>query len=256
MAAILFSACSKEELPVEKGQNPDGTFTFNLALDVPDDEQAAGAVAKASTRAPVRMARYLLEMCEGGVTVTPVKMSNNTGIFNVTMKKGVDYVFLFWADGGVGDYTATNLQAVTQTTPTNAGKPAYYAKVEANTTTFNGTVTLKRAVAAVQYVETTGFSSTGNTLTVKYPIGGAAFNVANGTVANFGTGADITRSFSAIAATAKDGTVATDYLFAPAATKTVMNGIKFQFNSLGEKTLTAIPLQANFTTKIKGNYSN
>ncbi len=253
MAAMLLSACSKEEQSVEKGQNLDGTFTFNLVLDVPDDEKADGAAAKAATRATVTMARYLLEMYEVDVTATPIRMTSIDGTFNVSMKKGVDYVCLFWADGGEADYTATDLKAVTQTTPTDVGKPAYYATVTTNTNNFNGSVTLKRAVAEVRYVEAEGFTTTDNTLTVKYPIGGASFNVADGTVANFGTGAEVVRSFTNITATAADATLATDYLLAPAEQK-FMSGIKFQFNTEPEKTIAMAPLQANFKTNLKGAY--
>lgn len=255
MTAMLLSACSKDEQSIEKGQNPDGTFTFNLALDVPDEEKADGAAAKVTTKATVTMARYLLEMYEGNLDATPVKMSNNTGIFNVKMKEDVDYICLFWADGGEADYTATDLKAVTQTTPTDLGKPAYYAKVTVNTTDFDGSVKLTRAVAEVQYIETDGFLEGNNALTVTYPITGTAFNVADGTVANFGTGTEITRTFSAIAAKNANDTIATDYLLAPA-TQTAMSNIKFQFNTEPEKTLLTTPLQANFKTNVKGKYSS
>lgn len=253
IAAILFTACDKDEHPTGNGLNPNGTFTFNLSLDFPEDDTRGEGGAEGLTRASVKMARYLLEMYEGDLTATPVKMNNATGTFDVTMKKGVDYICLFWADGGDKEYTATDLKAVTQTTPANVGKPAYYGKVTVNTSNFNGTVTLKRAVAEVNFTETTGFTTTDNTLTVQYPITGAAFNVSDGTVSNFGTGADITRTFTGIAATAKDGLLATDYLLAPA-TQTAMNGIKIKFNQYDEKTLTATPLRANFKTNINGKY--
>lgn len=174
IVGVLFAlaSCSKEEFIL---QEPDGEdFTFNLAVEEPDYAPPTRVVMKAE--------RYLLEMYEANLTATPVKMTSTDGQFNVTLKKGVDYVCLFWADGGATGYNATNLKAVTLADKTPSGPVAYCANVTVNSKTFNGSITLKCAVAELSFIDTDGLTNGDNTLKITYPYASVALNVADGTV--------------------------------------------------------------------------
>lgn len=251
-AVLTLVSCNKQDInePISNGENQNGTFTFNLALEAPLDEN--GKPETVETRATATVARYILEMYEGDIKGTKVGYENKDGIFNVTLKNGVDYVCLFWADGGTSDYDATSLKAVKQTTETATGKVAYYAAKTVNSKTFDGTVKLKRAVAELAFVSAAAIATEDNELVVTYPFASSTFNVSDGIVVR-GTGTAIVRTFSGIGAVAKDGTVATDYILAPAA-KTPIVDLKLKFNTEEEKIITETPVQANFRTKLKGGF--
>lgn len=249
----MLASCNKQQIdePKTDGANPDGTFTFNLALEEPLDENGVQQTAKA--RETVSVSRYILEIYKGDTNGAMERQENNTGTFNVIIDKGIDYVCLFWADGGAADYNATSLKAVSQITETATGKPAYYARKVVNSKNFDGNVSLTHAVAEMVFVETVGFAETGNTLVVTYPFASSTFNLSDGTVART-AGTAIVRTFGGIGAVAANGTVATDYILAPEALG-IIDGLKFQFNTEDEKTIAQTPVQAKYRTRIKGEFA-
>lgn len=240
---LALASCSKEELPIEDGQNPDGSYTFNLGIEEPDYAPRS--------RVTVAMGRYVLEMYEGDLTSRPVKMTNADGVFNVKMKKNTDYVCLFWADNGT-DYTVTDLKAVKQTNQTKQGTEAYFAKVALNTKTFNGAVKLHRAVAELSFIDKNGLTEASNTLKITYPYSWAAFNVGDGTVTH-ATGSTVRTMVNITPPADKSTAFATDFVLAPTAVGEI-SGLKLQLNSQTEKTITPIAIQANYRTKITGDY--
>lgn len=243
-AMLAFASCSKEGLPkTEDCQNIDGSYTFNLGIEESDYAP--------KTRAAVTIGRYMLEMYEGDLTATPTKQSNTTGVFTVEMKKNTDYVCLFWADNGT-DYTVTNLKAVRQTTETALGTAAYFAKETVNSKTFNGAVTLKRAVAELSFIDKNGLTEATNSLKIIYPYASATFNLADGTVTH-ATGSTVRTIANIAPPTDKSTAFATDFVLAPTASG-VMQGLKLQLNTEAEKTIAEITIQANYRTKITGEY--
>lgn len=245
MCAVLgFVSCSQEEFPITDGQDTDGSYTFKLSIEEPD------YVPK--TKATVTMNRYLLEMYEGNLSATPMKRENTTGTFDVTIKKGVDYVCLFWADNGTSAYDAADLKAVKQTDETKLGTAAYFAKVTVNSKTSNGNITLKRAVAELSFIDKNGLIEARNTFKITYPYASATFNVGDGTVSH--TAGTSVRTITSIVPPAQAADAfTTDFVIAPT-TVGKITGLKFQLNSEAEKTVAETAVQANYRTKITGEY--
>ena len=246
-AVLALTSCSKEELPTVGGQNPDGSYTFNIGIEEPD------YVVSSAPKTRATMGRYLMEMYEGSLSATPVKIENSNGVFNVELKKGVDYVCLFWADGGAADYDAASLKAVKQTDKTKTGKVAYCASVTVNNKTFNGAIKLKRAVAELSFIDKNGLTDATNTLKITYPYASATLNVGDGTVIYDATGTAV-RTITGIAPpTAATTAFTTDFILAPKEAGKLA-GLKFQLNEEEEKTVAETAVQANFRTKITGEY--
>lgn len=243
-AVLALTSCSKEELPTVGGQNPDDSYTFNIGIEEPDYAP--------QTRARVTMGRYLMEMYEGSLSATPVKMENTNGVFNVELKKGVDYVCLFWADGGAADYDATNLKAVKQTDETKTGTAAYCASVTVNSKTFDGAIKLRRAVAELSFIDKNGLNEASNALKITYPYASTTLNVGNGTV-TYAAGTAV-RTITGITPPAQaTDAFTTDFVLAPKEAEKLM-GLKFQLNTEAEITIAETAVQANFRTKITGEY--
>lgn len=241
--SLLLASCAKEEFVT---QEPDGEdFTFNLAIEEPDYVP--------QSRAEVKMGRYLLEMYEANLTATPVKMTNTDGKFNVTLKKGVNYICLFWADGGETAYNTASLKAVKLTTETKQGTVAYCANVTVNTKTFDGSIALKRAVAELSFIDNTNeLTSASNTLKITYPYASVTLNVADGTVVY--TAGSALRSITGIPTAAKNAVFATDYVLAPTAAAKKLAGLKLQLNAGMEILIAETPVQANYRTKLTGKF--
>ena len=184
---LALASCTEEDTAVQPQEVI--TQTFSVAVSEPDYAP--------QTRAAVTMSRYLLEMYEGNLSATPVKQENTSGVFSVVMKKGVDYICLFWADGGAADYDAASLQAVKQATATNPGTAAYYARVTVNSNNFDGNITLRRAVAELSFIDKFGLTDADNTLTVTYPYACAVMNLGTGTV-DYNTGSPVVHTLTGI----------------------------------------------------------
>ncbi len=240
---LALAACTDETLVQEQETTQQ---TFNVAIGETGDAR--------QTKAAVTMARYMLEMYEGDLSATPVKIDNATGTFSVTMKKGVDYLCLFWADNGESAYDASSLQAVKQADETQPGTAAYCAKVTVNSKSFNGNITLRRAVAELSFIDKYGLNQAKNTLKITYPYASAVMNLGDGTVTYTPGEAPAVRTFTDITplATATDA-FAQDFILAPVEEE-ILAGLKFQLNSQEEKSLPETAVQANYQTKITGEY--
>lgn len=238
-AVLILASCSKREADKP---TTNSTFTFSTILGEAEE------IAKSRTNDVVR---YILEIYQEDLNGTLVRQENTTGIFDVTLEKDLDYICLFWADGGAADYNTESLKAISQTTETAIGKIAYYAAKTVNSKNFDGNVTLTHAVAEMVFVETGGFVTINNTLAVTYPFASTSFNVADGTVSH-STGSTM-RTFSNIGAVAAQGTVATDYILAPKE-QAFISDLKFEFNTEGETTITRTPVQGNSRTILEGAF--
>ena len=239
----LVAACTDEPMMQEQETTQQ---TFNVAIGETGNAR--------QTKAPVTMSRYLLEMYEGDLSTTPVNMESTTGTFNVTMKKGVDYLCLFWADNGASAYNASSLQAVKQTDETQPGTAAYFAKVTVNSRSFNGNITLRRAVAELSFIDKYGLNQAKNTLKVTYPYASAVMNLGNGTVTYTPGEAPAVRTLTGITPPAEStDAFAQDFILAPVV-EGRLSGLKFQLNSQEEKAIPEMAVQANYQTKITGEY--
>lgn len=241
---LALASCTEEDTAVQPQEVT--TQTFSVAISEPD--------YVLQTRGPVTMSRYLLEMYEGSLSAEPVKMENTTnGTFDVSLKKGVNYICLFWADGGAADYDAASLQAVKQTTATKSGTTAYYACVTVNSNNFDGNITLRRAVAELSFIDKFGLTDANNTLTVTYPYARAVMNLGTGTV-DYSTGSPVVHTLTGITPPASSAApFAADFILAPAEAGK-LTGLKLQLNSGEEKTIPEAVVQANYKTKITGEY--
>ena len=169
------------------------------------------------------------------------------------MKKGVNYICLFWADGGAEDYDAASLQAVKQATATNPGTAAYYARVTVNSNNFDGNITLRRAVAELSFINKSELTGADNTLTVTYPYASAVMNLGTGTV-DYRTGSPVVHTLTGITPPASSANpFAADFILAPAEGGK-LTGLKLRLNSGEEKTIPEAAVQANYQTRITGEY--
>lgn len=240
---LALVACTDETLTQEQEATQQ---TFNVAIGETGDAR--------QTKAAVTMPRYMLEMYEGDLSAIPVKIDNATGTFSVTMKKGVDYLCLFWADNGADAYDASNLQAVKQADETQPGTAAYFAKVTVNSHSFNGNITLRRAVAELSFIDKYGLVQAKNTLKITYPYASAVMNLGDGTVTYTTGEAPVVRTFTDITplTTATDA-FAQDFILAPVE-EGKLSGLKFQLSNEKEKTIPEMVIQANYQTKVTGEY--
>ncbi|WP_418698097.1 BspA family leucine-rich repeat surface protein [Bacteroides sp.] len=240
---LALASCTDEDAAMQQGVT---TQTFNVAISEPDDAP--------QTKAVVTMNRYLLEMYEGDLSAEPVRMESTSGTFNVTMKKEVDYVCLFWADNGTSAYDAASLKAVKQTDNTQPGTAAYWARVTVSSNNFNGNITLRRAVAELSFIDKKGLTGTDNTLKITYPYASAVMNLGDGTVEYNTTGTPVVHTLTHLEQpTSSAQPFATDYILAPADAGK-LTGLKLQLNSEEEKTIPEAVVQANYKTKITGEY--
>jgi hypothetical protein len=240
---LALAACTDEPMTQEQEATQQ---TFNVAIGETGNAR--------QTKAAVTMARYLLEMYEGDLSATPVKMESANGTFNVTMKKGVDYLCLFWADNGAEAYDASSLQAVKQKDETQPGTAAYCANVTVNSRSFNGSITLRRAVAELSFIDQYGLNQAKNTLKITYPYASTVMNLGDGTVTYTTGGTPAVRTFTDITPPAETtDAFAQDFILAPVE-EGILAGLKFQLNSEEEKTISKTIVQANYQTKITGEY--
>lgn len=264
---LALASCTEEDAAVQLQEVI--TRTSSVAISEPDYAP--------QTRLSVAMKRYLLEMYEGNLSATPEKYESTGGTFSVAMKKGVDYICLFWADDGAEDYDATNLQAVKQATATKPGKEAYYTCVTLNSNNLPSKwIVLRRAVTELSFINTkeltgadNGTAKTGSTagsgywntddlkaVTItqgKESTAGRTLNVGTGSVTDV-AGA-ITRTFTNIGQVAANTTLATDYILAPKDEDKVLN-LTIQLNTESSKSIPNAPFRQCFSTHIKGEYSS
>lgn len=264
-AAVVLSSCSKQD----DLQPTDDTVQVTISTQAP--QTRAAVRGEGEVTAPKR---FIIEVYEGGAVSGDAteRFEGSKGNFTLTLKKNTTYSFLYWADYGTPNdnndiaksyYNAEDLKAVAPIDNTAHGQLAY-CNSTLNTVITSGsggfTVVLKHAVAQMIYDNTMAFTSaTGNSLQVTYPYS-ATFNVGTGETTT--TTENVVRTFNIDDAESPEATVAsiaTDYLFAPA-TEACLSTLKMVTTIGGvaeeERAITNVPIQLNYTTRIKGAFSN
>ncbi|MGM9841404.1 MAG: leucine-rich repeat protein, partial [Candidatus Limisoma sp.] len=166
------------------------------------------------------------------------------------------YTCLFWADYGSENYDATNLKSVAlKDDATNM--EAYFAKQ--NITIEDGAtidVTLHRAVAKMVLKETDMLQP--GSLKVTYA-GFKGFNVSDGVGVNQQTFSQTISIENVIEATTDEPAEVGSFLMLANADERELQGFKVQYQTATktepEKTITNVPVQANYVTNINGKYS-
>ena len=242
IAAMLASCSQNEELFSDKGNNTVQQVTFTLATD-----------EKPQTRATVDGLRYVVAVYdEAGTTEVKQETTFENNSFTILLPPGT-YKCLFWADYGSTNYDATDLTSVKElkSTEADANAEAFYANQSVKVSNGNQVnVTLNRAVAKVILRETDVLEPGSMTVTYSRPL---SFNVADGTTT--GTESD-TKTLSIEneihGTTDSPVEIGSFYVLASADEANLDNFIT-KYNE-EEKTISNVPVQANYQTYITGKY--
>lgn len=242
IAAMLASCSQNEELFSDKGNNTVQQVTFTLATD-----------EKPQTRATTDGLRYVVAVYdEAGTTEVKQETTFENNSFTILLPPGT-YKCLFWADYGSTNYDATDLTSVKElkSTEADANAEAFYANQSIKVSNGNQVnVTLNRAVAKVILRETDVLEPGSMTVTYSRPL---SFNVADGTTT--GTESD-TKTLSIEneihGTTDSPVEIGSFYVLASADEANLDNFIT-KYNE-EEKTISNVPVQANYQTYITGKY--
>lgn len=218
-------------------------MTFTLATD-----------EKPQTRATTDGLRYVVAVYdEAGTTEVKQETTFENNSFTIMLPPGT-YKCLFWADYGSTNYDATDLTSVKdlKSTEADANAEAFYASQSVKVSNGNQVnVTLNRAVAKVILRETDVLETGSMTVTYSRPL---SFNVADGTTT--GTESD-TKTLSIEneihGTTDSPVEIGSFYVLASADEANLDNFIT-QYNEEEEKTISNVPVQANYQTYITGKY--
>lgn len=243
IAAMLASCSQNEELFTDKGNNTVQQVTFTLATD-----------EKPQTRATTDGLRYVVAVYdEAGTTEVKQETTFGNNSFTIMLPPGT-YKCLFWADYGSTNYDATDLTSVKdlKSTEADANAEAFYASQSVEVSNGNQVnVTLNRAVAKVILRETDVLETGSMTVTYSRP---TSFNVADGTTT--GTESD-TKTLSIEneihGTTDSPVEIGSFYVLASADEANLDNFIT-QYNEEDKKTISNVPVQANYQTYITGKY--
>ena len=243
IAAMLASCSQNEELFTDKGNNTVQQVTFTLATD-----------EKPQTRATTDGLRYVVAVYdEAGTTKVKQETTFENNSFTIMLPPGT-YKCLFWADYGSTNYDATDLTSVKnlKSTEADANAEAFYASQSVKVSNGNQVnVTLNRAVAKVILRETDVLETGSMTVTYSRP---TSFNVADGTTT--GTESD-TKTLSIEneihGTTDSPVEIGSFYVLASADEANLDNFIT-QYNEEEKKTISNVPVQANYQTYITGKY--
>ena len=242
IAAMLASCSQNEELFSDKGNNTVQQVTFTLATD-----------EKPQTRATTDGLRYVVAVYdEAGTTEVKQETTFESNSFTILLPPGT-YKCLFWADYGSTNYDATDLTSVKElkSTEADANAEAFYANQSIKVSNGNQVnVTLNRAVAKVILRETDVLEPGSMTVTYSRPL---SFNVADGTT----TGTESDTKTLSIANEIQGTTdspveIGSFYVLASADEANLDNFIT-KYNE-EEKTISNVPVQANYQTYITGKY--
>lgn len=242
IAAMLASCSQSEELFSDKGNNTVQQVTFTLATD-----------EKPQTRATTDGLRYVVAVYdEAGTTEVKQETTFENNSFTILLPPGT-YKCLFWADYGSTNYDATDLTSVKElkSTEADANAEAFYANQSIKVSNGNQVnVTLNRAVAKVILRETDVLEPGSMTVTYSRPL---SFNVADGTT----TGTESDTKTLSIANEIQGTTdspveIGSFYVLASADEANLDNFIT-KYNE-EEKTISNVPVQANYQTYITGKY--
>lgn len=274
----LLTGCSKDEGPVLPTPAPKST-TFTITVNDASDRTNAPA-SRAATEAPTR---YIIEYYEGKLPLaadaTPVQhIEQDTGSFIVFLKDNADYTVLFWADYDKANDTANNifnaadLKKVSINPAKKTDKPAWSGIQEITTggpddTDKNKSITLTHAVAQVNFkqIDEMNFAeANGNLLKVKFPQT-YSLNVADRKVTEIkddsGNSVPCEVEFTAEGTAKNLGTIHIIARGDGTEIKTMMD-ITTEFRASATatpeavKSITNIPLRANYKTNIIGAYSD
>lgn len=242
IAAMLASCSQNEELFSDKGNNTVQQVTFTLATD-----------EKPQTRATTDGMRYVVAVYdETGTTEVKQETTFENNSFTILLPPGT-YKCLFWADYGSTNYDATDLTSVKElkSTEADANAEAFYANQSIKVSNGNQVnVTLNRAVAKVILRETDVLEPGSMTVTYSRPLN---FNVADGTTT--GTESD-TKTLSIaneIQGTTDSPVEIGSFYVLASADEANLNNFITKYNE-EEKTISNVPVQANYQTYITGKY--
>ena len=242
IAAMLASCSQNEELFTDKGNNTVQQVTFTLATD-----------EKPQTRATTDGLRYVVAVYdEAGTTEVKQETTFENNSFTIMLPPGT-YKCLFWADYGSTNYDATDLTSVKElkSTEADANAEAFYANQSIKVSNGNQVnVTLNRAVAKVILRETDVLETGSMTVTYSRP---TSFNVADGTTT--GTESD-TKTLSIeneIHGTTDSPVEIGSFYVLASADEANLNNFITKYNE-EEKTISNVPVQANYQTYITGKY--
>ena len=242
IAAMLASCSQNEELFSDKGNNTVQQVTFTLATD-----------EKPQTRATTDGLRYVVAVYdEAGTTEVKQETTFENNSFTIMLPPGT-YKCLFWADYGSTNYDATDLTSVKElkSTEADANAEAFYANQSIKVSNGNQVnVTLNRAVAKVILRETDVLEPGSMTVTYSRPL---SFNVADGTTT--GTESD-TKTLSVeneIHGTTDSPVEIGSFYVLASADEANLDKFITKYNE-EEKTISNVPVQANYQTYITGKY--
>lgn len=243
--AAMLTSCSQNEELLQDGTD-NGLSTVSITAQVED-----GVKTRATHADDDAITRCILQVREvgsnsTGTSYTGMAQANGSYKFTLSLKKGVKYDFLFWADDE--SYTATNLTAITLTDSKKPGI-AYFGSILNTELTSVMTVSLTHAVAKVT-VKTTGTLPTGKNVEVNIPTY-TTFDVKAGDV----TGTSTAQGFTAEYTTGiTNYEVYSFYVLAPKKGDLAPTTI---ISCDGENTtLSNVPLQMNYRTVISGDIAN
>lgn len=274
----LFASCSQDET-LEQTTNAPGVLSFTTNLPT---EGTQTKVADAKVQRYIMQLFY--ENAEGAMTTFVLNpsaeaddysgqatMENATGTFTIDgatlgLAEGTTYTAVFWADYNAVDaasptYNADFLNWV-EYKGDLSNTPMTMAYCGTSQFTYGEdmaaaySVTLRRAVAQINFVQSEGFTPTaGDNVYVSY----THYNVFNALEGEIETGENTSWQQSATIATltatpiAADETIGSILTFASAASSITSN-FSFYYNDAEAGAATNVPLQANYQTNITGNY--
>lgn len=255
----MFASCQKSA--DAEVQNDEFNSTFIVSAE--SLNQSRGFVAN--------IKRYVMEVYQGtspsGDPISHTEQSNNT--FNVLLKNGVTYTFLFWIDNAdpnnnSEEYNAADLKAVKivkqPIDPAWSGSVSFTKGSESES---DHNVTLVYAVAKVNFIQSENFTQDNNTLKVTFPQT-YSLNVANRSITeikNNDVSVPSTYTFTTTSKLQKDCVIGTSYIIAKNLTsnddpKTILNLSLDLNNSETTKSITNVPFACKNITNIKGAFSN
>ena len=241
--AAMFASCSKtEELTAESETAKE--VTFSLSADSGLQTRAAGTL------------RYLMAIYDESGQAEVLKATEfGSSSFAVRLDPG-KYTCLFWADYGSDNYDATDLKSVALKDAAS-DMQAFCAK-QGITVTDGETVnvTLSRAVAKLVLKETDRLEA--GSITVSYD-GFKGYDVSQGTGINASTLTHTLTVASVIEGSAAAPTEVGSILMLAGSDERILADFKFQYKTAtkteDEKTITNVPVQANYVTNINGKFS-
>ena len=243
IAAMLASCSQNEELFTDKGNNTVQQVTFPLATD-----------EKPQTRATTDDLRYVVAVYdEAGTTEVKQETTFKNNSFTIMLPPGT-YKCLFWADYGSTNYDATDLTSVKElkSTEADANAEAFYASQSVKVSNGNQVnVTLNRAVAKVILRETDVLEPGSMTVTYSRPL---SFNVADGTTTGTESDAKTLSIENEIQGTTDSPVEIGSFYVLASSDEANLNNFITQYNEEEKKTISNVPVQANYQTYITGKY--